>query len=276
MSSRWGSGFPPPSRPRAVEGGLRARSKRGAIAQTWWSERFITVLEDIGMGNRLQRGRSYARKGQVISLHVDAGTVSAQVQGSRSRPYRVRIGLTAYGKADWSNLERELAGNAWYLAKLLAGEMPEDVEELFGGLGLPLFPTSARDLTMDCSCPDWEVPCKHLAAAFYLLAESFDHDPFTILAWRGREREDLLANLRAVREDGRPAADAAEGPGTPLSECLGSYFELQGGLPTTGPQITAPDGLLDQLPQVEVTVRGQQLPELLRTAYRALGPPRRS
>ncbi len=273
MNSRWGSGFPPPSKPRAVEGGLQARSKRGAIAQTWWSERFIAVLENIGMGNRLQRGRTYARKGQVISLQVDPGTVSAQVQGSRARPYRVRIGLTAFGKTDWIKLERELAGNAWYLAKLLAGEMPVDIEELFAGLGLPLFPASAHELTMDCSCPDWEVPCKHLAAAFYLLAESFDHDPFAILAWRGRGREDLLANLRAARVDGPPAADAADGTGTPLNECLDSYFELQGDLPTSGPQVTAPDGLLDQLPQVEVSLRGQQLPELLRTAYRAFGAP---
>jgi uncharacterized Zn finger protein len=111
------SRFFPPSKPRAVEGGLKARSKRGAIAQTWWSERFIAVLEDIGLGNRLQRGRTYARKGQVITLHVDAGAVTAQVQGSRARPYRVRIGVTAFGKAQWAKLEHQLAANAWYLAK---------------------------------------------------------------------------------------------------------------------------------------------------------------
>jgi uncharacterized Zn finger protein len=190
------SWYPPP-KPRPVEGGLKARSKRGAIAQTWWSERFVAVLEGLGVGSRLQRGRSYARRGQVISLEIDAGLVAARVQGSRNRPYRVRIGLTAFGKADWSRLERKLADNAWYLAKLLAGEMPEDIEDVFGSAGLPLFPTQAGELSMDCSCPDWEVPCKHLAATFYLLAESFDDDPFRILAWRGRERADLLANLQA-------------------------------------------------------------------------------
>ncbi|MGH3633250.1 MAG: SWIM zinc finger family protein, partial [Mycobacterium sp.] len=93
--SNW---FPPPSGPRNVEGGLRARSTRGAIAQTWWSERFIEVLEDIGIGNRLQRGRNYARKGQVISMDVGPGSVTAQVQGSRARPYRVRIGIAAFDK----------------------------------------------------------------------------------------------------------------------------------------------------------------------------------
>lgn len=199
MSSTW---YPPPSRPRPVEGGIKARSTRGAIAQTWWSERFIAVLEDIGLGNRLQRGRSYARKGQVISLQVDAGLVTALVQGSRARPYRIRIGIPAFGKSQWAHVERTLAENAWYAAKLLSGEMPEDIEDVFAGLGLSLFPGTARELSLDCSCPDYAVPCKHLAATFYLLAESFDEDPFAILAWRGREREDLLANLAAARADG--------------------------------------------------------------------------
>jgi len=179
------------------------------------------------MGNRLQRGRGYARKGQVLSLQVDAGSVTARVQGSRSRPYRVRIGLQAFGKAQWAGLERELAGNAWYLATLLAGEMPDDIEDVFAGVGLSLFPASAGELSLDCSCPDWEVPCKHLAATFYLLAESFDDDPFRILAWRGRPREDLLDNLNAARSDRSPAADSTEHRGVPLED-LGERFTDRG------------------------------------------------
>jgi uncharacterized Zn finger protein len=268
VSSNW---YPPPARPRAVESGLKARSTRGAIGKTWWSERFVDVLEDIGMGNRLQRGRSYARKGQVISLEVDAGSVTARVQGSRERPYRVRIGITAFGKQEWAKLERTLADNAWYTAKLLTGEMPEDIEDVFAGQGLSLFPASAAELSMDCSCPDWEVPCKHLAAAFYLLAEAFDDDPFTILAWRGREREDLLTNLQAARSAGPPAADRAEQTGPPLADCLESYFVLQGEIPVTGPAQSSSTALLDQLPLVDLVVRGRPLTELLRPAYLALG-----
>jgi uncharacterized Zn finger protein len=261
----------PPSKPRAVAGGLKARSKRGAIAQTWWSERFIAVLEDIGMGSRLQRGRSYARKGQVISLDVDAGSVTAQVQGSRARPYRVRVGLQAFGKAQWANLECELACNAWYLAKLLAGEMPDDIEDVFEGVGLSLFPASAGELSLDCSCPDWEVPCKHLAATFYLLAESFDDDPFRILAWRGRQREDLLDNLHTARSDRPSAADSTEHPGVRLADCLHSYFALQGDLPRLSRQVTSSASLLDQLPPVDATLRGCSLTDLLRPAYRRFG-----
>jgi uncharacterized Zn finger protein len=268
LVSNW---FPPPSRPRPVDGGLKARSSRGVIAQTWWSRRFIEVLENIGMGSRLQRGRSYARKGQVISLDVGPGLVTAQVQGSRVRPYRVRIGIGAFDKAEWAQVEGALAENAWYAAALLAGEMPEDIEEVFAGLELSLFPATPREMSLDCSCPDGAVPCKHLAATFYLLAESFDDDPFAILAWRGREREDLLANLQAARSQGRPAADWAEPRGRPLTDCLDSYFVRQTDIPPPSPRTTSSTTLLDQLPDITVGVRGRPLVEILWPAYAALG-----
>jgi len=270
-----------------VEGGLKARSTRGAIGQSWWSGRFIAVLESIIVGGRLERGRNYARRGQVISLDVAPGMVSALVQGSRFQPYRVRVGLTAFGKPEWARLERALAESAWYSAKLLAGEMPGDIEDVFGRLGLTLFPASSAELAMECSCPDWQVPCKHIAAVFYLLAETFDDDPFAILAWRGREREDLLANLHALRagpsavavpgSPGGPGSVAGAGSvagppaGVPLADCLGSYFAMPVPLPATSPAATSSAALLDQLPEVTIAVRGRPLTELLLPAYLAFG-----
>jgi uncharacterized Zn finger protein len=275
-----------------VEGGLKARSTRGAIGQTWWSGRFIEVLESIIVGGRLERGRNYARRGQVISLDVTAGMVSALVQGSRVQPYRVRIGLTAFSAAEWARLERALAESAWYSAKLLAGEMPEDIEDVFGKLGLALFPASSAELAMHCSCPDWEVPCKHIAAVFYLLAEAFDDDPFSILAWRGRDREELLAGLHAARATGAPSGAgpgagagapsgasrtseappvAGAGAVVPLADCVGSYFAVQAPLPVTSPAATSSAALLEQLPPVTIAVRGEPLTELLRPAYLAFG-----
>lgn len=265
--SNW---FPPPSRPRPVEGGLKARTARGAMAQTWWSQRFIAVLEDIGLGSRLARGRTYARKGQVISMDVAAGSVTAVVQGSRARPYRVRIGIAAFGKSEWAEAESALAESAWYAAQLLAGEMPPDIEDVFSGIGLPLFPATARELSLDCTCPDSAVPCKHVAATFYLLAEAFDDDPFAILAWRGRERDEFLANLHAARTDGPPAADRAERPGVALADRLDSYFALQAETRVQRPPATSPTAVLDKLPAVTVSIRDRSLHELLRPAYVAM------
>jgi uncharacterized Zn finger protein len=264
---RW---FPAePARPLAVSDGLKARSTRGAIAQTWWSGRFITVLEAIIVGGRLERGRNYARRGQVLSMEVTAGLVSALVQGSRVQPYRVRIGLAAFGAPEWDAAERALSGSAWYTAKLLAGEMPEDIEDVFADLGLALFPASAAELSMYCSCPDWEVPCKHIAAVFYLLAEAFDDDPFSILAWRGRSREEFLAGLHAARGG---AGAAPGGPAAvPLADSLGSFFTLPAPLPVTSPPASSSAPVLDQVPPLPLALRGRALTDLLRPAYAAFG-----
>lgn len=261
MSSRW---YPPPSRPRAADG-LKARSKRGAIGETWWSSRFIDTLEALGMGNRLTRGKNYARRGQVLDLEVTAGVVVAHVQGSRAKPYVVRIGLPAFDKSEWLAVIGEMAANAWYAAKLLAGEMPEDVEDLFAKAGLSLFPQSRRDVRMDCTCPDAAVPCKHIAAVFYLLAEQFDDDPFLILAWRGRERDDLLAAVAGQRV-GAVGGVGDGGPAVPsLSECLDSYFAAG---PLTLPDVTAEAGSVPgKLPKVELRVRGMPLAEVISGAY---------
>lgn len=272
MSDHW-SGERQFRKPIRVEGGLKAQSKRGEIGQTWWSRRFIEVLESFGMGGRLTRGRNYARQGQVLSLSLSTSMVIALVQGSRNTPYRTRIAIKAFTADEWRRIEHALAGKALYAAKLLAGEMPSDIEDLFAELGLRLFPTSMRELTMDCSCPDWEVPCKHLAATCYLLAESFDSDPFEILAWRGRGRDDLLERLRTLRGSKKKVPTTAQDEARPLTKCLDDFWTKQDSIALGGPAeplTVRPDAVLDQLDAVPITVRRTNLVELLRPVYRSM------
>ncbi|MBQ1075916.1 SWIM zinc finger family protein [Micromonospora sp. C31] len=186
-------------RPRRVDGGLRARSTRGAIGRSWWSRRFLEVLESFALGTRLTRGRSYARAGQVVRLDVAPGTVDALVQGSRAQPYEVSIALAPFPEPLWARVEAELAAQAFFSARLLAGDLPPELEGLFAAVGAPLFPAGVAQLRQRCDCPDFAVPCKHLAATFYLLAEAFDADPFQLLHWRGRSRAELLDRLRVLR-----------------------------------------------------------------------------
>ena len=173
---------------------------------------------------------------------------------------------------------------ALFRAKLLAGEMPHEIEEVFAGCGTPLFPRLASDLDMRCSCPDWEVPCKHLAAVCYVLAEEFDRDPFAMLAWRGQGRDELLAALRQVRPGGSgPAPDppAAGGrrpqaaPAAPLPESAEEFWSarlsparLRALAASSG--AAAPDLLLRMFPPPPVTVRGKNLADVLAPAYRRL------
>jgi uncharacterized Zn finger protein len=154
------------------------------------------VLESFNIGARLGRGRSYARRGQVLSIEIDKGKVSAKVQGSRPKPYDVKLQVKTLSVSDWQKLAEVLSRQAIFSAKLLMGEMPLDIEKAFKEAGLSLFPEKLKDLKTGCSCPDWSNPCKHIAAVYYLLAEEFDRDPFLIFKLRGMNREDLIAMLK--------------------------------------------------------------------------------
>ncbi|HET9918817.1 MAG TPA: SWIM zinc finger family protein, partial [Ktedonobacteraceae bacterium] len=151
------------SQPRRVVGGLKTKSERGAIGETWWSKRWVAVLESFSMGNRLTRGRSYARLGQIVSLDVEPGIVKAKVQGSMLKPYKIEIRLQPLSHRDWEKITEAMASQAIFAAKLLAGEMPKNIEEAFHAVHLSLFPTAGRELVTSCSCPDWANPCKHVA-----------------------------------------------------------------------------------------------------------------
>ena len=273
MTSNWHEYGPPIS----VEGGVRARSKRGSIGEQWWSRRFIDVLESFGMAGRLARGRNYARRGQVIGFEISCGYVTAQVQGSRPKPYRVRIQVTPLTTPQWRRVEQALAAQALFRARLLAGEMPREIEEVFADCGTPLFPRSARDLDMSCSCPDWGVPCKHLAAVCYVLAETFDDDPFGILAWRGRGRDDLLGALRLTPGAAEPARPLIDVTDRPLAECVADYWSpgmSAARLRALSPApATAPDLLLRTFEPPPLLVRGTDLLALLTPAYERLAEP---
>jgi uncharacterized Zn finger protein len=191
-----------PTKPKRVKGGIRSQSKRGSFGESWWAKRWIQVIESFDVGGRLGRGRSYARKGQVLSIDIEKGAVKAKVQGSMPSPYRVTIKVKVLSASDWQKLVDALSRQAIFAAKLLAGEMPQDLEKAFEEAGLALFPSKQKDLSTDCSCPDWSNPCKHIAAVYYLLGEEFDRDPFLIFKLRGMSREELMSALGGPAKPG--------------------------------------------------------------------------
>ncbi|MFI6322673.1 SWIM zinc finger family protein [Nonomuraea sp. NPDC050556] len=250
-------------RPIKVEGGLRARTARGSIGSQWWSRRFIDILERVCDKGRLGRGRAYARGGQVLSIDLSPGLVAASVQGSRREPYTIKIRIEAYGEQRWAELTEAIAGQAVYRAMLLAGEMPQEIEELFAARGVDLFP---RDLDMDCTCPDWGFPCKHLSAVLYLLAESFDDDPFLVLAWRGRTKEQLLGSLA----DEEPEPEPLLVSDVPFADRLSDFYAPGASVRRQErPHVAATPGLLLRLfpPPGDL---GRRLAPL----YEQLDPPR--
>jgi uncharacterized Zn finger protein len=258
------------SKPIEVDGGIAVRARRGKIGEQWWSRRFVEILEQICQPGRLARGRSYARKGQVMDFALKPGQAGGRVQGSRAEPYRITITIPAYDDAEWALIEDALATQALYRAALLAGDMPHEIVGVFDELGLPLFPSA---LEMKCTCPDWAVPCKHASAVLYVLAEAFDDDPFLVLAWRGRNRGELLNALRAQPE---PAAeiDPLVVDEVTLESRLTDFYTPAISLSRLRERparvTTPPELLLRALDPPPIRVRHIPLIDLLRPAYRDL------
>jgi uncharacterized Zn finger protein len=222
--------FYPPSKPLEAEGGIKARSKRGDFVKNWWATRWIEAMEGLMDTNRLRRGRTYARKGQVLSIEETKGGVTARVQGSRRTPYKVTIQLEPLSDARWESVIEALADQALFTAQLLAGEMPQDIEDAFAAAGVSLFPDEGGDLFTECSCPDWANPCKHIAATHYILGEAFDEDPFLLFRLRGRSQEQILEAMRgrrAVQESFEDELEEEEPEEIiPLEETLLCFWEM--------------------------------------------------
>ena len=191
--------------PRKTRGGIRAHSENGTFGKNWWARHWIAAMEQLVTGPRLMRGKFYAREGQVISIEETREGITAQVQGSRARPYKVSIGLTPLNQKQWNKVLDVLADQAIFAAQLLAGEMPANIEEAFSAAGVNLFPHNQHDLLTDCTCPDKANPCKHVAATHYILGERFDEDPFLLFRMRGRTQEQILTALRQRRAGDTPA-----------------------------------------------------------------------
>ena len=173
------------------------------FSRTWWGKRFIEALEDFTDSARLGRGRSYARNGKIKEYQINGGKITAKVRGSvnpyfgvyKEPLYKTTIEISAIAPGDWSKVISHLGSKASLISKLLMNEVPDNIEETFAELKLHLLPNSRKDFKTDCSCPDWENPCKHIAGVYYLVASELDQDPFLLFELRGISRTKLQQEL---------------------------------------------------------------------------------
>ena len=196
-------------------------------ARQWWVERWLELLDSYRFKKRLERGRNYAREGNILNIEFVDTLVLADVQGSEAEPYRVSLSLEPFADEnreqalkrmsqppfndeDWDCVIQSLSEKAIFSAQLLAGEMPSDIEAVFTSNGLSLFPYTLSDVRSRCTCPDKANPCKHIAAVYYQLGDRFSEDPFLIFQLRGRSKEQILASLRQIRSQSKIEANSEE------------------------------------------------------------------
>ncbi len=165
----------------------------------WWSQKWLDLLDAYRFKKRLERARNYARQGNVLSINFQGAKVLARVQGSETEPYQVSLSLDAFSQEEWGYVVETMSQKAIFAAKLLAGEMPQNIEEVFISNGLSLFPFTLTDVHSKCSCPDQAVPCKHIGAVYYQLGDRFSEDPFVLFQLRGCTKEQIISDLRQLR-----------------------------------------------------------------------------
>ena len=169
------------------------------IDREWWTQQWLDLINTYRFKKRLERGWQYAREGKVLSIKFPDQEVIAVVQGTDPKPYQVSLGLDTLTDEDWDYVIENMSQRAVFSAKLLAGEMPHNIEDVFAAAGKTLFPLSLSDIRSRCSCPDPKNPCKHISAVYYLLGDRFGEDPFVLFQLRGRTKEQILTALRQRR-----------------------------------------------------------------------------
>ncbi|HBE30152.1 MAG TPA: hypothetical protein DDW76_31375 [Cyanobacteria bacterium UBA11369] len=178
----------------------------------WWVQGWLDLLNSYRFKKRLERARDYARQGNVLSFEFQGAKVVAEVRGREQPKYDVSLWLDPFSDEQWDYVIETLSQQAIFSAKLLAGEMPQNIQDVFTANGLSLFPFSLSEVRSHCSCPDKANPCKHIGAVYYILGDRFEEDPFVLFQLRGRSKEDILSALRQIRSAAGEAAEAETSP----------------------------------------------------------------
>lgn len=177
-------------------------------SREWWVQEWIDLLEKSRFKKRLERARNYAMQGNVLSIDFQGSKVLAKVQGTAPEPYQVSLSLDPFTDEQWDYVIETMSQRAIFSAQLLAGEMPLNIQEVFTANGLSIFPFTLSDIHARCSCPDKEIPCKHIGAVYYQLGDRFSEDPFVIFQLRGRTKEQILDTLRKLRRGSEQNSEA--------------------------------------------------------------------
>jgi uncharacterized Zn finger protein len=165
-------------------------------AKTPWGRDWIISNLQIGRPFRMQRGIDYANdEDRIENFSISTGQIFATVQGTAPTPYRVKINFESISNAGWQKIVKELSMRLVSIIELLEGSLPQDIITIFENNGYSLFPDASEGLDSTCSCPDKTIPCKHIAAVILYLARVLDYNPFLLLEFRGKSKEEILEDL---------------------------------------------------------------------------------
>lgn len=161
------------------------------IVKNWWGKSWCSNLEQYAdYESRIDRGKRYVRNGSVIDLKIHKGKISARVQGTRKTPYKIEIRISPLSEEKCQHIIHKCGRKIENMEELLNGNFPMEMQELFQGKD-GLFPTP-KEIGFTCSCPDWALMCKHVAAALYGVGVRLDENPLLFFELRGIDVERFI------------------------------------------------------------------------------------
>ena len=160
------------------------------IARSFWGKGWCDHLESFSdYANRLPRGRAYVRNGSVCHLDIQPGRIEAIVSGSEL--YNVQIDIKKLKPSAWQTLKKDCTGQIGSILELLQGKLSHQVMALVTDRSRGLFPQPG-EMAFTCSCPDWAMMCKHVAAVLYGVGSRLDGRPELLFLLRDVEAEELI------------------------------------------------------------------------------------
>ena len=217
--------------------------------RTWWGEQWLKALDRIDFSNRLPRGRSYAKRGLVASVNINENVIEAKVHGSRPKPYNVTIVVPPFLAREKKVFIEKIKDNPLVVSQLLNRQLPEQLLKTAQQNNIRIFPQSWRDIKLKCSCPDGAVPCKHLAAVIYIIANEIDRNPFLVF---NLHRFDLVNELSAHRIQ---LSDLQEENIYSIEDCIAheKVIPVKNERPADAPDFSLIENLLPTLPLLFTT-----------------------
>jgi uncharacterized Zn finger protein len=162
------------------------------MSKSWWGAAWLEKMERLAESRRFQEGARYAAGNNVQRLRFEGRTIIATVQSPSEPSYTVRITFDAFSHEQWDQLFANVRDRRSLAAALTAGDLPLEIQTAFSKAELRFMPERYADLHLECACPDWLKPCKHLVATWLKFARNFERDPLLLFQLRGMERAELF------------------------------------------------------------------------------------
>jgi uncharacterized Zn finger protein len=230
-----------PENPRRVRGGVKLASRKGPVTEQWAGVRWLRWAHRCSSVGAIEEGLEYARLGQTRRMELES-EASALVQGRADRAYRTRLSLRPFSETEWECIIDGMVAQPKYAAKMLSGDVPSSIEELFTTLGLRLFPGEPADAEVSCTCSEPDGWCKHVSCVATLIAERLGEDPSLIFALRGlpapevnervRQRRAISGSAQGSATVYVPRIGASEEPAPPLESCIERFWDAGADLAT--------------------------------------------